>query len=469
MEAQTDDDEGERQRDGRLLLKRCDVLCTCLRESMERGVNFGVRLHEAGRKTGNSDIAAPPLDLTALHEACGCALLAYATLLENRVRCDWRKNGFLQSGAEMKRAEASLVRSNLLIANSADACESLCSAWEEAFAVKDLAEARSRLLGVIHAAITPVFEVLVAPLHVCLSEISRRDWAVLGEVGGESEYVCAFAQALRKSMGDIKAVAPSSSQAHHHLSTRLVVALAKCVLDGIFDLPGTVSELGARQLQVDVATIKQTMQDTLVGAGQHRAVFSRGVQKQFGPSEASLKTLATPIDSTITAFLALLPNAHVADFARLLELKGVSAHDILRSIHAYEVLVPLTAQRPPLVTHSAQFPRLSAPYPKPGNDATPLVRLESPRHKQPTRSEPALLATSDFVAATMAKIAAVGNKHPFPSSSRRAESKKKATGPSDTKAKECHPSTFRLSAGPFTARTADINIMSISKFLNEDS
>jgi hypothetical protein len=469
METEINDNEGERQHDGRLLFKSCDVLCTCLRESMERGVHFGVRLGEAGRRTGNSDMAAFHPDLTALHEACGGALLAYTTHLEIRVRSDGRKQGFLQSGAALKRAEVCLIRWNLLIANSADACGLLCSAWEEAFANKELAEARSRLLGVIHAAITPVFEVLVAPLHVCLSEMSRRDWAGLAEVGGESEYVGTFAHTLRKSMGDINEVAPPTSQAHHHLSTRLVAAVAKCALDGIFGLPGPVSELGARQLQVDVATIKQVLLDLLVGAGRFGAVFGRGLHKQFGPIEALLKTLATPIDSTGTALLALLPNAHVADFARLLELKGVSTHDILQNIHAYEVLLPVTAQRPPLVTHSAQFLRIFASSAKLKDDAEPSVRLQSPRHKQPPRSQPALLATSAFLSATMAKVAAVGSKYTFASSSSRAESKQNRTGSGDTKANERKPPSVRLSAGPLTARTANTNIMSISTFLDGDS
>lgn len=187
----------------------------------------------------------------------------------------------------------------------------------------DFAAEGERFQTVVARGCDALVQLLQARIAPSLARMQRLDWMAADAVVDQSEYVTGIAADVRDCSAKLKQYL--SNARYLYWCDSFVIAFVPALRDSVFQCRA-ISEVGAEQLLLDVAHIKQAL-DAMPGA-RAPARFKRIVEKSVHKMlERLLKVLMAPVEATVDSYLALVAKGTPHELQQLLQLKGVKRAD----------------------------------------------------------------------------------------------------------------------------------------------
>ncbi|KAJ1972439.1 Vacuolar protein sorting-associated protein 53 [Dimargaris verticillata] len=224
-----------------------------------------------------------------------------------------------------------------LIINTADYCHGATEQLEQKVQEKIDPELRGQinfdaqrdaLFNTIHTSIKSLIRGVESGCKPAFSAMVKIMWATVESVGDQSEYVTMIATSLRLSVGIIRRSLTNARYVRtfcdkfvETFASKYLVNLQRC---------RQISEIGAEQLLLDIQAIKTLLLELpTLDSDKPEPLSSRYaklVTRCLSRTEAILKSILAPHDppnALVDNFLFLFPDAVMADFQTVLDLKGL--------------------------------------------------------------------------------------------------------------------------------------------------
>lgn len=163
-----------------------------------------------------------------------------------------------------------------------------------------------------------------------LLAMTKMPWGSWESVGVESSYVEEIGRSFAEVMPVIARTA-TEVKLFHHVCSQLVKSLIPRYQAAIFKCK-RISEVGANQILVDIAVLKDNILLKIPAAGDLTGTrkkppgsFTKYVIAAMAKAEAILKVIQVPAEAVVARYRTVIPESaqSSADLQRLLELKGV--------------------------------------------------------------------------------------------------------------------------------------------------
>lgn len=189
----------------------------------------------------------------------------------------------------------------------------------------DMNEEQDEFSGLITRALSVLVLGMETRLDAELAAMTKVQWASLEAVGDQSEYVNAISNIFSSSLPVLANLL--SAVYFQFFVEKLAASFAPRFYANIFKCK-RISGTGAQQMLLDTQAIKTLLLELPSLGGQAVAsTYSKYITREVGKGEALLKVLLSPVEAIAETYRALLPDGSVADFQRVLDLKGVKKAD----------------------------------------------------------------------------------------------------------------------------------------------
>mmetsp|Transcript_7164 Transcript_7164/g.11810 ORF Transcript_7164/g.11810 Transcript_7164/m.11810 type:complete len:972 (-) Transcript_7164:1024-3939(-) len=222
-----------------------------------------------------------------------------------------------------------------LIINTADYCfetsgqlgESIKKAIDKQFGDSiDMSPEQEEFSAVITKAVRILVLGIETKIQVALDAMTKMPWASIEGVGDQSHYITTIANILTSS---VNTFASLLSETHFRFfSDKLVASLIPRYMISIYRCK-RINNMGAQQLQVDSHAFK-TILLQIHPTAKHEipASYHKYVDKEMGKVDTLLKVILSPPEGLADTYWKLIPDGTPADFAKILELKGLKSTGI---------------------------------------------------------------------------------------------------------------------------------------------
>lgn len=189
---------------------------------------------------------------------------------------------------------------------------------------------RTALQDVVVSGIRHMVAIVMASLQPAVQEMQRIDWQSIDDVGDHSSYAPDMVHRLtlyaREALQRLENARFASA-----FCERLVEAFVRGMLASIA-IVRPVSEVGAEQMLLDLYLVRQRLVTLpeLVPRGIDESVYVQAVQREWAKLECLLKVILTrssPPEGLVQNYLYLVGDSGEANFAKILELKGIRRGD----------------------------------------------------------------------------------------------------------------------------------------------
>eukprot|EP00026_Physarum_polycephalum_P000791 Phypoly_transcript_00792.p1 GENE.Phypoly_transcript_00792~~Phypoly_transcript_00792.p1 ORF type:complete len:859 (-),score=180.78 Phypoly_transcript_00792:53-2629(-) len=327
--------------------------------------------NEARKRCGSLTKGQPFYELFMLFKTY---LREYAAILNNRIGEEQSLNSTIRPLND--RDEHAIC----LIVNTADYCskttiqmtEIIRKMIDERFKDKiDFTSEADAFSNVTAKALKALATNLEAKLEPALHTMAKGRWDSLEVVEEQSAYVSQIDAIL-------KATAPvyqAFFSAHHFkflCETFITSFISRGIIQNMYKCR-RISEVGAQQLLLDFATLKQSL---LLMAGQPPPKgYPRLVTNEIARAEALPRLIITANDIIVDTYRALMPTGSEGDFTRVLELKGVKREEKNEIIQRYNAAI---ANMPSAPTPISSLSHLSSSPASALRSATPPLLSSNP-------------------------------------------------------------------------------------------
>ena len=221
--------------------------------------------------------------------------------------------------------------------------DSIRRAIEPAFAERvDMTGAEDELLASGARALGILVLAVETRLNEPLLAMAKLPWGTLEDVGDQSEWSRQVSQTFQSAGFTAGNVLDSlharllCDKLAASFTPRLYAAVLRC---------HPVSDAGAQQMLLDVHAVKTALAKlpSSMGMAATPASYTKMVQRDVGRTETLLKVLPSPQDQIAATFSALIPDGTPADFAALLEMKGLKPADARAMSEAFARATGATA------------------------------------------------------------------------------------------------------------------------------
>ncbi|XP_075084253.1 vacuolar protein sorting-associated protein 53 A isoform X1 [Nicotiana tabacum] len=221
------------------------------------------------------------------------------------------------------------------IVNTAEYCHKTCGELADnvskmidaQFADRvDMSEVQDEFSAVITKSLITLVHGIETKFDSEMAAMTRVPWSTLESVGDQSEYVNGINSILTSSIPVLGSLL--SPIYFQFFLDKLASSLSPRFFHNIFKCK-QISETGAQQMLLDTQAVKTILLEipSLGKQTAGAASYSKFVSREMSKAEALLKVILSPIDSVADTYCALLPEGTLAEFQRLLELKGLKKAD----------------------------------------------------------------------------------------------------------------------------------------------
>ncbi|KAK8379291.1 hypothetical protein O3P69_019277 [Scylla paramamosain] len=293
-----------------------------------------------------------------------------------QVQTLWREG---EGGAQKGWGEEE-VRRVCSVLVSAEYCEEMTGRLE----AKDL----------FHAVLAQCITLLVSRVEgVCeaaLVSIPKQSW-VLEQTGDHSPYVTALAHHLAAAIPPVRHNLHTSRKYFTRFCDKLAAAILNKFVQQVYKCR-PITSVGCEQLLLDCHALKAVMlQMPVVGSQVRRdppQTYTRMVTRGMARAELVLQVVMGEYHNNtalVDKFMRLLPDATIADFQKVVEMRGVKERAALLELYRQRTTTttatttPATSPPPP-TTDSSYRPAAPVPAPpatpSPEHDMSKIARLE---------------------------------------------------------------------------------------------
>ncbi|XP_059308151.1 vacuolar protein sorting-associated protein 53 A isoform X2 [Lycium ferocissimum] len=190
----------------------------------------------------------------------------------------------------------------------------------------DMSEVQDEFSAVITKSLITLVHGIETKFDSEMLAMTRVPWSTLESVGDQSDYVNGINLILTSSIPVLGSLL--SPIYFQFFLDKLASSLGPRFYHNIFKCK-QISETGAQQMLLDTQAVKTILLEipSLGKQTAGAASYSKFVSREMSKAEALLKVILSPIDSVADTYCALLPEGTLAEFQRLLELKGLKKAD----------------------------------------------------------------------------------------------------------------------------------------------
>eukprot|EP00741_Cyanophora_paradoxa_P011209 tig00020554_g10829.t1 len=226
-------------------------------------------------------------------------------------------------------------RTVCLVVNTADYCsetigqlaESIRRVIEKQFLeAVDLSAEQEEFSGAITKAVRILVLGVETKVQGALEQMTRMNWSAVEAVGDQSPYVSTIGGIFQST---VPTLAHLLSDTHFRFfCDKLVASLIPRYVVSIYRCK-RLNDIGAQQLQVDAHALKGLLlQIPATLTHEVPASYQKYVEKEMAKVDTLLKVLLAPPDALSDTYHRLVPDGSAADFAKILELKGLKSAGI---------------------------------------------------------------------------------------------------------------------------------------------
>ncbi|CAA6663358.1 unnamed protein product [Spirodela intermedia] len=234
----------------------------------------------------------------------------------------------------------------------------------------DMSEVQDEFSSLITKSLVTLVHGLETKFDAEMIAMTRVPWGTLESVGDQSEYVNGINSIL---MGSIPVLGGLLSPVYFQFFLdKLAASLGPRFYLNIFKCK-QISETGAQQMLLDTQAVKTiileipAMEDSsdasCLSQTAGAAGYAKFVTREMSKAEALLKVILSPVDSVANTYRALLPEGTLAEFQRILELKGLKKAD-------QQAILDEFSKHRPGITHPSTAPTVVISAPPPSQNET---------------------------------------------------------------------------------------------------
>ncbi len=207
--------------------------------------------------------------------------------------------------------------------------------------------------SVINSCIQLLVQELEAGCEPSLIAMIKMMWSNVESVGDQSPYVSALANYVKQSVPLIRDNLASSRKYFTQFCLKVVNSFIPKFLQHVYRCK-PISTVGAEQLLLDTHSVKTLLLDlpsvgSKVAARKAPASYTKTVVKGMTRAEMTLKVVMSPKDpmeAFVEQYIKLVPDADVAEFQKVLEMKGVRKVDQAAFVEYFRASAPaVTSQQ----------------------------------------------------------------------------------------------------------------------------
>nr|XP_034838363.1 vacuolar protein sorting-associated protein 53 homolog [Maniola hyperantus] len=184
-----------------------------------------------------------------------------------------------------------------------------------------------------HKMISNCIQLLVQDLELAcepaLQAMTKISWLHFDNVGGQSSYVTQIIMHLKNSVPNLRDNLASSRKYFTQFCIRFANSFIPKFIQNIYKCK-PISTVGSEQLLLDTHMLKTALLDLpSIGSDVKRqapTTYTKVVIKLMTKAEMILKLVMAPLDSNVegfvSQFLQLLPESSLAEFHKVLDMKG---------------------------------------------------------------------------------------------------------------------------------------------------
>ncbi|KAI8370671.1 Vps53-like protein [Radiomyces spectabilis] len=242
---------------------------------------------------------------------------------------------------ESKLGTLEYYRFASLALNTADYCCITTSQLEEKLKEKidaeyrekiDLQSVKDAFMRTVSSCVDAMVRSLDTGSETQFQQMMRLPWSTMDTVGDQSAYVSQLQESMKRYITMIgKTVA--NRRYFRTFGDRFVEMFINKYLSHVLRCK-PITEIGAEQMLLDTHAIKTLLTDIpLMGADQQTTVpasYGKLVSRGISKIETLLKTVMTPVDPPegyVESYIFLIGDKSIANFTRVLELKGLKKPD----------------------------------------------------------------------------------------------------------------------------------------------
>ncbi|CAA7399818.1 unnamed protein product [Spirodela intermedia] len=226
----------------------------------------------------------------------------------------------------------------------------------------DMSEVQDEFSSLITKSLVTLVHGLETKFDAEMIAMTRVPWGTLESVGDQSEYVNGINSIL---MGSIPVLGGLLSPVYFQFFLdKLAASLGPRFYLNIFKCK-QISETGAQQMLLDTQAVKTIILEIPAMGRQTAgaAGYAKFVTREMSKAEALLKVILSPVDSVANTYRALLPEGTLAEFQRILELKGLKKAD-------QQAILDEFSKHRPGITHPSTAPTVVISAPPPSQNET---------------------------------------------------------------------------------------------------
>lgn len=249
----------------------------------------------------------------------------------------------------------------------------------------DLSPELDMFQSVIGHCIQLLVQDLEGIIEPALTAMTKFSWQTVEAVGDQSNYVTSISAHLKQNLPVIRDNLASSRKYFTQFCIKFASVFIQKFINCLFRCK-PVSTVGAEQLLLDTHSLKTVLQDLpMLGSQVQRkapASYTKLVVKGMTKAEMILKVVMSPHDpyqGFVDNYMKLLPESDLAEFQKVLEMKGLKRSEQNALTETFRVRLPSPAGGIMLSTSesSSQVAAMSATAKSPADhESSGIRRLE---------------------------------------------------------------------------------------------
>lgn len=228
---------------------------------------------------------------------------------------------------------------------------------------------------VYHSVINSCIQLLVQDLETgcepSLIAMIKMMWSHVESVGDQSAYVTALANHVKQVIPLVRDNLASSRKYFTQFCVKFVNSFIPKFLHHVYKCK-PISTVGAEQLLLDAHSVKTLLLDlpsvgSKVAARKAPASYTKIVARGMTRAEMTLKVVMShhePLEAFVEQYIKLVPDAEVAEFQKVLDMKGIRKVDQAAFVEYFRTTAPAAAtsiQSPSAAAAASSSSAASAP------------------------------------------------------------------------------------------------------------